>query len=138
MYDSKETKSSRHSRVDAGMNTQRPRQHTQVLYRFKSDKIPVLRRGSGQNVPPLTMKLVIIDACWEKNFFLLWSLTELIKHTQGSAHVQDLSADTNHTPCFWGAFLLFFVFLSFCLFVLSFAFHCMLSFEREVGWKLGG
>ena len=52
MDDTKETVSSRHSRTDAHMNSQRLWKHAQGSHRFKPERVPVLREEVETNVHP--------------------------------------------------------------------------------------
>ena len=56
MNDSKETLSSRYDSTEEHMNSQNLQHH-----RFKSDGIPALREGRGQELPFLTKKLSPIE-----------------------------------------------------------------------------
>ena len=56
---SKEILSSRHNRTGAHMNSQRKRQHTGDLHRFKPGSVPALREGSGHRLPSLAKKPVV-------------------------------------------------------------------------------
>lgn len=61
---SKEAASSRHNRTDTHRDSQRLWQHPQDLPRFKTDKIPTVKRKADR-VPLLTEKLFVIGP-WRK------------------------------------------------------------------------
>lgn len=72
-----ETVSSRHTRADTHMNSQRLWQHAQDVHKFKSDRVSVLRgevEGKQTQGPTLTKKLSTVDTHWqrEKSIFCLW------------------------------------------------------------------
>lgn len=60
MEDSTKT-ASRHSRNDAHMNSQILWQHALGLHRFTPVRVPVLRRGSDEEIQTLARKLSAID-----------------------------------------------------------------------------
>jgi hypothetical protein len=53
------------TKVDALMNLQRLRQHTEALQKLKPDKISS-DKGKRHKVPPLTTKLFTSNIFWEK------------------------------------------------------------------------
>lgn len=56
MNNSKETLSYRHNRTCKHVSPERLWQQAQDLHRFKPDKVPMLRKGHGHELPSLAKK----------------------------------------------------------------------------------
>lgn len=98
-----ETVFSRHSRLDAHMNSETDRTH-----RFKSDKIPKQRR-KGHEVQPLVKKFFATDSFWESES-LQWTQPDSGAASCSGVVIQH-KLDSTVCAClfvFWCVFGLFF------------------------------
>lgn len=115
--------SPRHDRPEAQMNSQRLGQHTWNLHRFKTDKIPALKRGNRQKVPPKTEAVCSWYLMEKKINLLQWSVTGYSNNIQGRPHGKALLASTKQPPSGLGLFehFLFWDF-GFCFFAIVLVF----------------
>lgn len=128
MGDAKKNLFSSHNRTDIHMNSQRLWQYAQNLYKSKTNRIPTLKIGSGDQLWSLTKKLSLIDNHVKKNSFFYWSFTGYINCTLGcsmSSYGKPIQIELNGISInFFGGLIL----LTLVIFVLFVYFVCYVYF----------
>lgn len=117
---SKEAASSRHSRSDAHVNSQRLA-GSQDLHRFNLNKIPAQRWGCGPQVPSLVQNLFATDTHRDKKknqgFSTPWNVTGYINHTPGEVPCQGVAVQhKTDSMLLCECFLICYFFFSYSLF----------------------